>query len=57
MDHGSELGAHRVHENGSWNGSFKQHLEKHGIRPILGRIVHPQTNGEVGTVFQRIQTA
>jgi transposase len=35
MDHGSEFGAHRVHEDGSWNGSFKKHLNKYGIKPIL----------------------
>jgi putative transposase len=52
MDHGSEFGAHRVHEDGSWNGSFKQHLEKHGIRPILGRVAHPQTNGKLERFFR-----
>jgi transposase InsO family protein len=51
MDHGSEFGAHRVHEDGSWNGSFK-HLEKHGIRPILGRVAHPQTNWKLKRFFR-----
>ena len=35
FDHGSAFGAHRVHENGNWDGDFKQHLEKYGIKPIL----------------------
>jgi putative transposase len=51
MDHGSEFGAHRVHEDGSWNGDFKDHLEKHGIKPILARVKHPQTNGKLERFF------
>ena len=47
MDHGSEFGAHRVPENGKWEGQFKTHLEKHGIKPILARVKHPQTNGKL----------
>ena len=47
MDHGSEFGAHRIHEDGSWNSDFKDHLEKYGIKPILARIKHPQTNGKL----------
>ena len=27
FDHSSAFGAHRVHENGDWDGDFKQHLE------------------------------
>jgi putative transposase len=52
MDHGSEFGAHRVHDDGTWEGDFKQHLEKYGIRPILGRVAHPQTNGKLERFFQ-----
>jgi transposase InsO family protein len=52
MDHGSEFGAHRVHEDGTWNGDFKKHLEEHGIKPILGSVAHPQTNGKLERFFQ-----
>jgi len=52
MDHGSEFGAHRVHEDGTWNGGFKQHLEEYGIRPILGSVAHPQTNGKLERFFR-----
>ncbi|MDD1752492.1 MAG: hypothetical protein LUQ38_05315 [Methanotrichaceae archaeon] len=51
MDHGSEFGAHRVPENGKWEGQFKTHLEKHGIKPILARVKHPQTNGKLEKWF------
>jgi len=27
MDHGSEFGAHRIHNDGSWSSEFKGHLE------------------------------
>jgi transposase InsO family protein len=55
MDHGGEFGAHRVHEDGTWNGDFKNHLEKHGIKPILGSVAHPQTNGKLERFFQEYQ--
>jgi len=45
LDHGSEFGAHRIHDDGSWNSEFKDHLKKYGIKPILARVKHPQTNG------------
>lgn len=51
LDHGSEFGAHRIHDDGSWNGDFKDHLEKYGIKPILARIKHPQTNGKLERFF------
>ena len=51
FDHGSAFGAHRVHENGNWDGDFKQHLEKYGIKPILIGIKHPQTNGKLERFF------
>jgi len=35
MDHGSEFGAHRINEDGTWNSEFKKCLEEHGIKPIL----------------------
>ena len=51
FDHGSAFGAHREHENGNWDGDFKQHLEKYGIKPILIGIKHPQTNGKLERFF------
>jgi len=54
-DHGSEFGAHRVHEDGSWEGDFKEHLTKYGIKPILARIKHPQTNGKLERWFYEYQ--
>jgi transposase InsO family protein len=47
MDRGSEFGAHRIHEDGNWNSEFKEHMEKYGIKPILARVKHPQTNGKL----------
>ena len=37
--------SHRIHDDGSWNSEFKDHLKKYGIKPILARVKHPQTNG------------
>lgn len=49
--HGSGFVAHRIHDDGSWNGDFKAHLEKYGIKPILARVKHPQTNGKLERFF------
>jgi len=51
MDHGSEFGAHRINEKGEWDSEFKQHLLKYGIKPILARVKHPQTNGKIEKWF------
>jgi putative transposase len=51
MDHGSEFGDHRRDENGEWDGEFKQYLDTQGIRPILARVKHPQTNGKIEKWF------
>jgi len=51
LDHGSEFGAHRIRDDGSWNSEFKDHLEKYGIKPILARVKHPQTNGKLERFF------
>jgi putative transposase len=55
MDHGSEFGAHRVYKDGTWNGCFKNRLGKHGIKPILGSVAHPKTNGKLERFFQEYQ--
>jgi putative transposase len=57
MDHGSEFGAHRAPENGKWDGQFKTHLEKHGIKLILARVKHPQTQWKLekwSDVYRRL---
>jgi transposase InsO family protein len=46
LDHGSEFGAHRIHEDGYWVSEFKDGLNKCGIKPIIARVKHPQTNGK-----------
>jgi len=51
LDHGSEFGAHRIHEDGSWDSEFKDRLERYGIKPILARVKHPQTNGKLEKWF------
>ncbi len=51
LDHGSEFGAHRIHEDGTWHSQFKDRLEMHGIKPILARVKHPQTNGKLEKWF------
>ena len=55
MDHGSEFGAHRIDENGEWDGEFKQHILKYGIKPILAGVKHPQTNGKLEKFFDAYQ--
>jgi putative transposase len=51
MDRGSEYGAHRINQDGSWESEFKQYLESMGIRPIPTRVKHPQTNGKIEKWF------
>ena len=50
----SAFGAHRIHDDGNWDGDFKDHLVKYSIKPILARVKHPQTNGKLES-FRRIQ--
>ena len=51
MDHGAEFGAHRRDEKGEWDSEFKQHIVSLGIKPILARVKHPQTNGKIEKWF------
>jgi putative transposase len=55
LDHGAEFDAHRVHEDGKYDSEFKNHLEKQGIKPILARVKHPQTNGKLERWFGEYQ--
>jgi putative transposase len=32
FDHGNAFGAHRVHEDGSWDGDFKKYIKKYCIK-------------------------
>jgi len=56
LDYGSEFGAYRIHDDGSWKSDFKNNLEKCGIRPILARVKHPQTNGKLERFFGEFKT-
>ena len=51
MDHGTEFGGNRIQENGNPNSRFKKHLEELGIKPIMARVKHPQTNGKLEKWF------
>ena len=51
MDRGSEYGAHRIHEDGSWESEFRQYLESMSIRSILTKVRHPQTKGRIEKWF------
>jgi transposase InsO family protein len=47
FDHGSEFRAHIIHDDGSWNGGFNDHLKRYDIKPISARVMHPRTNGKL----------
>ncbi len=55
MDHGAEFGAHRRDEKGEWDSEFKKHIVNLGIKPILARVKHPQTNGKLEKWFDTYQ--
>ncbi len=55
MDLGAEFGAHRRDENGKWDSEFMQHIVNLGIKPILVRVKHPQTNGKLEKWFDTYQ--
>jgi hypothetical protein len=45
FNHSSAFRAHRVHENGNWDGDFKQNLEKYGIMSLLSGITIDRMEG------------
>jgi hypothetical protein len=45
----------RMLEKGEWDGEFKQHILKYGIKPILAGVKHPQTNGRLEKFFDSYQ--
>ena len=51
MDHGTEFSGNRILENGKSNSRFRKHLEELGIKPIMARVKHPQTNGKLEKWF------
>jgi putative transposase len=51
MDHGTEFGGNRILENGNSNSRFRKHLKGLGIKPIMARVKHPQTNGKLEKWF------
>jgi transposase InsO family protein len=51
LDHGSEFGAHRINENGSWDSEFKRHVKVLRIKLILAAVRHPQADGKVEKWF------
>jgi transposase InsO family protein len=55
VDRGAEFGAHRFHKDGKWYSDFKQHLERHGTKPILAKVKHPQTNVKLERWFGEYQ--
>jgi len=54
-DHGSQFFANKTDKNGESESAFSQFLEENGIKHILARVKHPQTNGKIenGTILTR----
>ncbi len=46
-DHGSQFYANKKDSNGNSESSFEAFLKESGIKHIMARIKHPQTNGKV----------
>ena len=51
MDHGTEFGGNRVLENGNSLSRFQKYIGDLGIKPIMARVKHPQTNGKIEKWF------
>ena len=51
LDHGSEFGAHRIHDDGSWNSEFKDHLKKYGIKAAF----HSSTSLSLGIMIDLME--
>lgn len=57
LDHGSEFGAHRIHDDGSWNSEFKDHLKKIWHQAYISQSEASSDKRKAGTVFRRIRQA
>ncbi|MDG7046327.1 MAG: transposase [Nitrososphaerota archaeon] len=54
-DHGSQFFANYGDNKAPGVASFQEHLAKLGIRHILERVGHPQSNGKVERLFGSLQ--
>ena len=51
-DHGTQFYANKRDKEGNAEHSFEQYLKSHGVKHILCRYNHPQSNGKVERWFQ-----
>jgi transposase InsO family protein len=51
-DHGSEFYANKLDRRGKSSSGFQSFLKKHGIKHIVARVKHPQTNGKIERWYQ-----
>ena len=51
-DRGSEFCPVKQDKKGRAKSEFQEFLEKHGIKHIVGRVKHPQTNGKIERWYQ-----
>ena len=54
-DHGSQFYANEAEARKRWESGFEKRLIGLGIRQILARIKHPQTNGKMERIHGKIQ--
>ena len=50
-DHGSQFCANKINSKGRARHTFREYLNEKGIRQILCRIRHPQSNGKIEKFF------
>ena len=51
-DHGTQFVANKQNKKGTSRSEFQRFLDKHGIKHIIGRVNHPQTNGKIERWYQ-----
>lgn len=54
-DHGSQFYANEAHFRKRGASEFEKRLVEMGIRQVLARVKHPQTNGKLGRIDGEIQ--
>ncbi len=52
VDHGSQFYANKRDKNGNANHTFERYCKEHGIKQILCKYNHPQSNGKIERFFQ-----